>query len=601
MGETDRLTAEPLRGLGRFAAAGPVPLVYGVSGHRNILRAQIPELRKKLTEYFRKEKENYPHTRLILLSGLAIGADQIAAECALAEGWEVGAVLAAPIDDFVKPFSVEDRRRFREILAKCAWRTVVSDPPHSEPDCYVRVSYWIARYAHALIAIWDGVESSPKRGGTAYTVQLFRSGLPPIRGDAAAEAAQSEEPLSRSSAHLPDTGPVKLFLVRRDETDRAAPQAPHPVAEQDLPPYLPGVSITENAGALANPYKPVARNWELIRRHTDLFNEAANASFGAGQVPPPSYLSNLAKVKEDSPAGRASRLYSASDNLAKNLQERRWRRIILALGIGAGGLLTEQLYSGPFGDETRWLWVFVALMILSVLIVAERRLRGPRGDVASRFHDYRALAEASRVQYFWKRCGIPDSAADHHLTDQNDELEWIRQAVRTTEMPCESEDATEHMHSRIAEAKTQWILEQMIFFREKTRQTREKRKSLERLSWGLIAIAGLIAAAIPLLEPSGPIEWYQFGYGALLVGAAVAGLYVRLEGFAEKERNYRRMALTMTAALDKLDRVERSGLSESRYSTECRTILTEIGQAALNENSDWLLLLRERPIGTTVG
>lgn len=44
--------------------------------------------------------------------------------------------------------------------------------------------------------------------------------------------------------------------------------------------------------------------------------------------------------------------------------------------------------------------------------------------------DWRSLAEALRVQLFW--LAVRSSVADHYLSGDRDELDWIRQAARNT-------------------------------------------------------------------------------------------------------------------------------------------------------------------------
>ena len=45
--------------------------------------------------------------------------------------------------------------------------------------------------------------------------------------------------------------------------------------------------------------------------------------------------------------------------------------------------------------------------------------------------DYRALAEGLRVQFFWSLAGVRRSATDLYLRKQNDQLQWIREALRS--------------------------------------------------------------------------------------------------------------------------------------------------------------------------
>src|SRR4051812_39076652 len=74
-------------------AQGPLPLVIGVTGHRDLRPEDLDTLRARVDEIFAQLEETCPHTPLILLSSLAEGADRLVARVAL----EHGARLIAPL------------------------------------------------------------------------------------------------------------------------------------------------------------------------------------------------------------------------------------------------------------------------------------------------------------------------------------------------------------------------------------------------------------------------------------------------------------------------------------------------------------------------
>ena len=80
-----------------------IPVVVGVTGHRDYL----PEEREKLADLVRKElraiRERCPHSPMVLLTSLAEGADQLAAEAALS----VYCGLFSPEEALAAPLSVE--------------------------------------------------------------------------------------------------------------------------------------------------------------------------------------------------------------------------------------------------------------------------------------------------------------------------------------------------------------------------------------------------------------------------------------------------------------------------------------------------------------
>lgn len=62
-----------------------IPLVIGVTGHRDIPNEDIPFLKEKVEELFSTLEKKYPTTPFILLSPLADGADRVVVEVALAK------------------------------------------------------------------------------------------------------------------------------------------------------------------------------------------------------------------------------------------------------------------------------------------------------------------------------------------------------------------------------------------------------------------------------------------------------------------------------------------------------------------------------------
>ena len=78
----------------------------------------------------------------------------------------------------------------------------------------------------------------------------------------------------------------------------------------------------------------------------------------------------------------------------------------------------------------RSLWVIGAYLVLFAVSIAYYHLRVRRREWQNRFQDYRALAEAMRVQLFWALAATPAAASDNYLRKQSGELGWIQFALR---------------------------------------------------------------------------------------------------------------------------------------------------------------------------
>src|ERR1017187_4987039 len=60
---------------GRSASHGPLPIVIGITGHRDLRPEDVPKIEEVLREQYKLVQQHYPSTSLILLSALADGAD----------------------------------------------------------------------------------------------------------------------------------------------------------------------------------------------------------------------------------------------------------------------------------------------------------------------------------------------------------------------------------------------------------------------------------------------------------------------------------------------------------------------------------------------
>ena len=213
--------------------------------------------------------------------------------------------------------------------------------------------------------------------------------------------------------------------------------------------------------------------------------------------------------------------------------------------------------------------------------------------------DYRALAEAARVQYFWKLLGLPECAADFHLLDQR-EAEWIRYALRTTEVAEAPSEPTVHERA-IVHAIHYWLEDQRKFFSQKLPAQDRWSSILLRLSGGLFAVAMGVASVVLWMSMTGRSEGefiaglaydtvLELGYSILLILAGAITFYRERQGHSENARNYGRMSLLMTRAETLVSR--HAGAPDLAL-----RLMRDIGIEALDENSEWLLAHRERPAG----
>ena len=173
----------------------PIALNVGITGHRaSVLTAPLLQtLEPVVDEVFRQLREaalriqqdddefsSSAPAELRLHTGLASGADQLAAKSAHSSGYLVRAVLPFDPDEYRNDFAIgEELAEFERALD--AADEVVSLPgDRTDSDgAYVVVGESLIEAADVLIAIWDGEEGRGP-GGTAHVVELARQNSVPV-------------------------------------------------------------------------------------------------------------------------------------------------------------------------------------------------------------------------------------------------------------------------------------------------------------------------------------------------------------------------------------------------------------------------------------
>ena len=247
-----------------------------------------------------------PVPALRLVSPLADGADTIAAEVALMQGFRLEACLPFPRDEYAKDFGDgEHRDRFHALLAKCdAVFELDGDREHAEV-AYESVGKVLLDQTDILIAIWDG-NLGRGRGGTSRVVaDAVSRHIPVIHID----ATSVREPMLLWSG-----------LAEFDIEQPGVENVPRSAADRAIPFVV--------ATLLAPPDNPVDRRM-LARFHTERSRRYTPA------LPYPLLLAmtgarNLRKTDWTSPS---------ADDCAKTLDE-------LVKGVEPPGRYKEAMRTG---------------------------------------------------------------------------------------------------------------------------------------------------------------------------------------------------------------------------------------------------------------
>ena len=170
------------------------PIIISITGHRDIPKKIRGDVLKKMEDFLRDLRRSYKHTKIIVQSALAPGADQIAAQATIncrndgnAGMVEFRAVM--PCEDgtfrersFGKGFE-QYWDKYLELLEQSddsitlphMGNTLKGDWFKYQLLCH---SAYLVSTSHILIGIWDGTNNKAA-GGTAYTIESAHNGVDP--------------------------------------------------------------------------------------------------------------------------------------------------------------------------------------------------------------------------------------------------------------------------------------------------------------------------------------------------------------------------------------------------------------------------------------
>ena len=587
---------------------GPLPITLGVTGHRDLRSEDIPTLEARVGEVLDELKSAYAHSPLQLITPLAEGADRLVARACLKRGMTLIAPLPLPRALYEADFSTpESRSEFADLLGRAseslelpilagADATEIATYGEARDRQYAAVGAYVIRHSQILIALWDGMETQ-LTGGTWDTLRRQLRGADDGDND-------SFDPLDP-----PERGPVFHVVTPRQRHTEL------PARALELRVLLPGSDLARWA-----PLGEFARSASArLFRRMDLFNR------DAVQFPHREDLSHLPfdtaavplVLERDVPPHMRQALdaFGHADSLAIRFKRRTTIGLRILFALAFLSVLFLSLYSdverNPFlvtayflGLAAAYTWfVWVGTMpeppdwLRNTLgHNATMRLWGQRGDYKSRHLDYRALAEGLRVQVVWALSGVGDLVAERYLRKQRTELDWIRYALRAwmrqsaTPAARPEETLSPGVASVVPEA---WMEQQSDYYRFATNRDRSALARKERIV-SILFLAGLLLAASLLLHVlSGGqgrvIDYTLFGSGIALAAAALVEGYADKVGIAQQVRQFERMELLFARAAAEARRFRLLGREDA-----IKRLVRDLGEEALSEHGDWVLLHRER-------
>jgi hypothetical protein len=242
--------------------------------------------------------------------------------------------------------------------------------------------------------------------------------------------------------------------------------------------------------------------------------------------------------------------------------------------------------------------VFLVAFVLFFLAAAAIHTLGNRLSWHRKYLDYRTLAEGLRVQFYWAAAGVTSGnvskfAHDNFLQAQDPDLGWIRNVMRVAGTECDASPSRDP--AGLEFAIREWIGDdqsgQLGYFRRKAGERIERNRVTDQAAmvvlWvSIAAIALFIFATDDLADRvRDPIVILM---GILLLSIGIRQSYAFSTADSELVKQYEFMYRIFRNARRRIDATDDP--------EEKRRVLRVLGEAALEEHAEWILMHRERSI-----
>lgn len=527
----------------------------------------------------------HPDLPVMVMSALAEGADRLVAE----EAHALGIPLIVPL-----PFAAElyeqdfqsgaSRDAFREL---CSSAEVIELPllPGDTAETirdhggrrdahYARLGIFICAHCHVLLALWDG-KPSAQLGGTAQVVDFHHWDVMP--GFTAGTENQPQV-LAEDESDL-----VYHIVVSRDRPDGTPADGLAPLDEAWFTTDETRPRSRELPAVYAQVFGRMAEFNRDVLAHRDRIRTQGWSLLSAGT--PDTVVPAIEPIDT---------IFTAADWLAVHFQVRVTRALRTIYTLAAFMGLAFIAYTDLDGQDAM-AYLFLAFFLGGVLVhrLAERRAWHRK------YLDYRALAEGLRVQCYWVAAGVTAGrnskfAHDNFLQKQDAELGWIRNVMRYTGR---LSDVVAPNPEGLQFAVNEWVGEahsgqgQLAYYerkaRERTKLSRITRAIGGTCLWTGIAVTVLLVVFGREFSPDTRSLLIVL-MGVLPLVAAVREAYAQKRAEKELIKQYLFMAKIFRNAHRRLDAAASDPVR--------RQVLKALGDAALEEHSQWLLMHRERPL-----
>jgi len=527
-----------------------IPIIFGITGHRDLRKKDIPDLKNSVASIFKEYKKRYPNTKLILISALAEGADMLAARVAKDLGVELHVYLPYEEEAYLNSFldRAKNEKEYFE-LKNYATKVEVLDCDYTKGTtiCYENLGKKIADDSNILIALWDRKVINSK-GGTSAVVMYQKEGFKENRFDAM-------------------DGNAIFIITTPREKDKDDKQSKNNFEVEKI--YL-GNHIKE-------------KEFNEMLKNIDEINRKIAKS-----------INTKDSTKKDSNNSNIGKLEFWMNYFSKNAKSKQkiFKRCSVAiLLLTFAAFLSLQLVAYFKDDIYRFYYIVGVLLAFLIYFIVMKS-----GKLQNDFVYSRGLAEALRVQNAYNGAGIKDSTARYYLKDHHHKFTWLRFALKN--MTTLDKKPFKPRYSK-GDKPEDWINGQIEYFQNSGLRPRYNKLRFGKVIQNALYISGVIILIAIIIQKIDSfynlnlsivhkynVNWdfLVFYSGILLFAAAFIGeKYLKIAGYEEEIYNFENMLSHFKDAKDRLEGVDKN-------SKDYQTIIKDLGEKALQENGNWVVL-----------
>ena len=597
-----------------MAISEKIPIVVGVTGHRNIVKEDKPAIKKLVREGLEKilslrdeaKKKGGEDTPVVMLNAFAQGADMLCAEVAFEMGIPVYAVLPCPAEEYIASFDDEtDKQKLLPYLEKVQRQLVAPDIEQNkdwmkiDDDSYRyrQLGIYIAEHSHVLIALWDGKPPKSKYG--CGTVEVINFALE--------QTFLDKDHLFKPST-VNDCAVYWVKSRRQGDGSEADVQCKWLASE-----LMERGEKGEQYSKPDFPYKATGAPPEFLR---DIIKKTVKYNAESFTLPDTSVRLWKETDELDDYRKGLRYHYAKADELSYTRNQVPYNKFLLAIAVIATLVaLTFMIYD----DASLPFMIFPCTLLLGGVIAI--CLYGRKKDYHKNYIEYRVFAETLRTQFYTSMCMTRESEILLNVCDlaswtQKVDAVWMDKGLRALAVihSCRRLDIEQ---DRIIDT---WIgrnakpTGQLKYHADRTKRNHKKAEFYDKLSGAFQVIAIVVYVllfsvelAACILKALG-IDWFWEGnaflhvscrnLGAILMGLFAAGSlllssYWGKLSYDRKADNNKKMIHFYATALERWSEVK-------GHPAEVEKFVKEIAREEIVENGIWCSYVSENRLDINV-